>query len=80
MLMQQRWNFPVLSEKADYWNKKSVVHYDANNGIGYIIIGLKDDPKHFIFISRWIKSGERQMKALADFCAGLPDFLSRART
>ena len=54
------------TEKKRIAEQKSVVRYDANNGIGYIIIGLKDDPEHFIYI-KVDKIGERQMKALPIF-------------
>ncbi|EPG36822.1 two-component system, OmpR family, sensor histidine kinase RstB [Acinetobacter colistiniresistens] len=54
------------TEKKRIAEQKSVVRYDANNGIGYIIIGLKDDPKHYLYI-KVDKIGERQMKALPIF-------------
>ena len=54
------------TERKRIAEQKSVVRYDANNGIGYVIIGLKDDPKHFLYI-KVDKIGERQMKALPIF-------------
>ncbi|WP_043970817.1 sensor histidine kinase BfmS [Acinetobacter sp. NBRC 110496] len=54
------------TEKKRIAEQKSVVRYDANNGIGYIIIGLKDDSKHYLYI-KVDKIGERQMKALPIF-------------
>jgi len=54
------------TEKKRIAEQKSVVRYDANNGVGYIIIGLKDDAKHYLYI-KVDKLGERQMKALPIF-------------
>lgn len=54
------------TEKKRIAAQKSVVRYDANHGVGYIIIGLKDDPQHFLYI-KVDKLGERQMKALPIF-------------
>ena len=54
------------TEKKRIAEQKSVVRYDANNGVGYIIIGLKDDTKHYLYI-KVDKLGERQMKALPIF-------------
>ncbi|NAR55166.1 sensor histidine kinase BfmS [Acinetobacter haemolyticus] len=54
------------TEKKRIAEQKSVVRYDANHGVGYIIIGLKDDPQHFLYI-KVDKIGERQMKALPIF-------------
>ena len=47
-------------------NRKAAVRYDAENSIAYIIIGLRDDPKHLLYI-KVDKIGERQMKALPIF-------------
>lgn len=60
------------TERKRIAEQKSVVRYDANNGIGYVIIGLKDDPKHFLYI-KVHKIRERQMKALPIFVL---DYLS----
>lgn len=46
--------------------RKAAVRYDAQNSIAYVIIGLKDDPKHLLYI-KVDKIGERQMKALPIF-------------
>jgi len=54
------------TERKRIDTQQSVVRYDANTGIGYIIIGLKDDPQHFLYI-KVDKIGERQMKALPIF-------------
>ena len=47
-------------------NRKAAVRYDAENSIAYIIIGLRDDPKHLLYI-KVDKIGERQMKVLPIF-------------
>ena len=47
-------------------NRKAAVRYDAESSIAYIIIGLRDDPKHLLYI-KVDKIGERQMKALPIF-------------
>ena len=51
--------------KADR-STKSVVRYDASNSIAYVIIGLRDDPQHYLSI-KVDKITERQMKALPIF-------------
>ena len=54
------------TEKKRIAEQKSVVRYDANKGIGYMIIGLRGDTEHFLYI-KVDKIGERQMKALPIF-------------
>ncbi|MDF3347287.1 MULTISPECIES: ATP-binding protein [Acinetobacter] len=54
------------TEKKRIEAQKSVVRYDASNSIAYIIIGLRDDPQHFLSI-KVDKITERQMKALPIF-------------
>ena len=54
------------TEKKRIEAQKSVVRYDASNSIAYIIIGLRDDPLHYLSI-KVDKIGERQMKALPIF-------------
>lgn len=54
------------TEKKRIEAQKSVVRYDASNSIAYIIIGLRDDPQHFLSI-KVDKISERQMKALPIF-------------
>lgn len=47
-------------------DRKAVVRWDAKTGVAYIVIGLRDDPSHYLYI----KAGnitERQMKALPVF-------------
>lgn len=46
--------------------QQAVVRYDADNSIAYVIVGLKNDPLHFLYI-KVDKIGERQMKALPIF-------------
>lgn len=47
-------------------NQQAVVRYDAEKEIAYLVIGLKNDPKHFLYI-KVSTLGERQMKALPIF-------------
>lgn len=54
------------TEKKRIEAQKSVVRYDASKSIAYIIIGLRDDPQHFLSI-KVDKITERQMKALPIF-------------
>lgn len=54
------------TEKKRIEAQKSVVRYDASNSIAYIIIGLRDDPQHYLSI-KVDKISERQMKALPIF-------------
>ena len=46
--------------------RKAAVRYDAENMIAYIILGMKDDPTHYLYIKA-DKITERQMKALPIF-------------
>ena len=46
--------------------RKAAVRYDAKNMIAYIILGMKDDPSHYLYIKA-DKITERQMKALPIF-------------
>lgn len=52
--------------------RKAAVRFDAKNMIAYIILGMKDDPKHFLYI-KVHKIRERQMRALPIFVL---DYLS----
>lgn len=54
------------TEKKRIEEQKSVVRYDAETSIAYVIIGLRSDPQHFLYIKVY-KIGERQMKALPIF-------------
>jgi two-component system sensor histidine kinase RstB len=54
------------AEQRRVEERKAAVRYDAENSIAYIIIGLKDDPKHLLYV-KVDKIGERQMKALPIF-------------
>ncbi len=53
------------TEKKRIEAQKSVVRYDASNSIAYVIIGLRDDPQHYLSIKS--TKLERQMKALPIF-------------
>ena len=46
--------------------RKAAVRYNAENMIAYIILGMKDDPNHYLYIKA-DKITERQMKALPIF-------------
>lgn len=54
------------AEKKRIEARKAAVRYDAEHSTAYIIIGLKDDAKHLLYI-KVDKIGERQMKALPIF-------------
>jgi len=54
------------TEKKRIEEQKSVVRYDAENSIAYVIIGLPEDNQHFLYV-KVDKIGERQMKALPIF-------------
>ena len=54
------------AEKKRIDNQQAVVRYDAEKEIAYLVIGLKNDPKHFLYI-KVDTIGERQMKALPIF-------------
>ena len=54
------------TEKRRINDQEAAVRYDAQNSIAYVIIGLKNDPKHLLYI-KVDKIGERQMKALPIF-------------
>jgi len=54
------------AEQKRISDRKAAVRYDAQNSIAYVIIGLKNDPKHLLYI-KVDKIGERQMKALPIF-------------
>ncbi|AXY59386.1 sensor histidine kinase BfmS [Acinetobacter sp. WCHAc010052] len=46
--------------------RKAAVRYDAQNSNAYIIVGLKNDPTHYLYVKA-DKMTERQMKALPIF-------------
>jgi two-component system, OmpR family, sensor histidine kinase RstB len=54
------------AEKKRIDDQKAAVRYDAANTIAYIIIGVRDDPDHYIYI-KVDDFNERQMKALPIF-------------
>lgn len=54
------------TEKKRIEQRKAVLRYDAEKGVAYIIIGLKDDIHHFLYI-KVDTIGERQMRALPIF-------------
>lgn len=46
--------------------QKAVVRYDAEQRIAYLVLGIKQDPSHFLYI-KVDSIGEKQMKALPIF-------------
>ncbi|SPL68968.1 sensor histidine kinase BfmS [Acinetobacter stercoris] len=51
-------------------DQKAIVRYDAEQGVAYMILGIKNDPKHYLYVkvdSKDSKFGQRQMKALPIF-------------
>lgn len=46
--------------------RKAVVRWDAESGIAYIVVGLRDDPGHYLYIKA-DSITERQMKVLPVF-------------
>ena len=54
------------TEEKRIESQKAVVRYDAEQGIAYLVIGIRNDPKHYLYI-KVDHIGERQMKALPVF-------------
>ncbi|WP_347453049.1 sensor histidine kinase BfmS [Acinetobacter thermotolerans] len=54
------------AEKRRIEQRKAVVRWDAQTSVAYIVIGLRDDPDHFLYIKA-DNITERQMKALPVF-------------
>ena len=54
------------AEKRRIEDRKAVVRWDAQTSVAYVVIGLRDDPKHFLYIKA-DNITERQMKALPVF-------------
>ena len=54
------------SEKNRIDEQKAVVRYDATHAVTYIILGIRDDSKHYIYI-KVDSFNERQMRALPIF-------------
>ena len=54
------------TEEKRLENQKAVVRYDAEQGIAYLVLGLRNDPKHYLYV-KVDQLGERQMKALPVF-------------
>lgn len=54
------------AEQKRIENQKAVVRYDAKKGVAYLVLGLRNDAEHYLYIK--IESiGERQMKVLPIF-------------
>ncbi|WP_445115126.1 sensor histidine kinase BfmS [Acinetobacter sp. WZC-1] len=54
------------TEQKRIENQKAVVRYDAEQGVAYLVIGIRNDPTHYLYI-KIDAIGERQMKALPVF-------------
>ncbi len=54
------------AEKKRLEEQKAAVRYDAKSLAAYVILGLQDDPDHYLYV-KVDKIGERQMKALPIF-------------
>ena len=54
------------SEKNRIDEQKAVVRYDATHAVTYIILGIRDDLKHYVYI-KVDSFNERQMRALPIF-------------
>ena len=54
------------TEEKRIESQKAVVRYDAEQGIAYLVLGIRNDPKHYLYI-KVDQIGERQMKALPVF-------------
>lgn len=54
------------TEKKRIEEQKAAVRYDASNAVTYVILSMKDNPQHYIYI-RIDSFNERQMKALPVF-------------
>lgn len=54
------------TEKKRLEERKAVVRYDANKNMAYLIIGLKDDPEHLLYV-QLDNLTEQQMKVLPIF-------------
>lgn len=58
------------SEEKRISEQKAIVRYDAEQGVAYMILGIQNDPHHYLYVkadSKDSKFGERQMKALPVF-------------
>lgn len=47
-------------------SQKAVVRYDAENSIAYLVLGIRNDPQHYLYIKVGTPN-ERQMRALPVF-------------
>lgn len=54
------------AEQKRLEQQKSAVRYDAKKATAYVILGLQDDPNHYLYI-KVDKIAERQMKAVPIF-------------
>lgn len=54
------------AEQKRIKEQKSAVRYDAKTATAYVILGLQDDPQHYLYV-KVDKIGERQMKAVPIF-------------
>lgn len=54
------------AEEKRIQSQKAVVRYDAKKNVAYLVLGVKNDPSHFLYI-KIDGIGERQMKMLPVF-------------
>lgn len=47
-------------------SQKAVVRYDAEHGVAYLVLGIRNDPKHYLYV-KVDQFAERQMRALPVF-------------
>lgn len=54
------------TEKKRIDSQKAVVRYDAEQSVAYLVVGIKNDPSHFLYF-KIDGMGEKQMKAIPVF-------------
>lgn len=54
------------TEKKRIDSQKAVVRYDAEHGVAYLVLGIRNDPKHYLYV-KVDQFAERQMRALPVF-------------
>ena len=54
------------TEEKRITERKAVVRFDAEKKMAYLVIGVKNDPEHYLYIKVY-SIGEKQMKALPIF-------------
>ncbi|WP_217424364.1 sensor histidine kinase BfmS [Acinetobacter sp. Marseille-Q1618] len=54
------------TEKKRIDSQKAVVRYDAEHGVAYLVLGIRNDSKHYLYV-KVDQFAERQMRALPVF-------------